>query len=86
MWPVQRQNLLFSGYVQTPDGLSNASVGSSVSASTAGIGVANNSMNDGDNLRINFVDTATVKRAGITTPTIMPGTTTSTTSSLALSR
>uniref|UniRef100_UPI0021C9CCD3 DUF5801 repeats-in-toxin domain-containing protein n=1 Tax=Bradyrhizobium sp. Bra78 TaxID=2926010 RepID=UPI0021C9CCD3 len=54
------QDLLFSGYVQQPNGTSNASGGSSVSASTTGIGVANNSMNDGDNLRIDFVNSATV--------------------------
>ncbi|WP_063694591.1 DUF5801 repeats-in-toxin domain-containing protein [Bradyrhizobium stylosanthis] len=54
------QDLLFSGYVQQSNGSSNASGGSSVSASTTGIGVANNSMNDGDNLRIDFVNNATV--------------------------
>ncbi|MBR1280147.1 DUF5801 repeats-in-toxin domain-containing protein [Bradyrhizobium sp. AUGA SZCCT0283] len=54
------QDLLFSGYVQQANGSSNAAGGSSVSASTTGIGVANNSMNDGDNLRIDFVNTATI--------------------------
>ncbi len=54
------QDLLFSGYQRAADGSSNATTGSSVSASTAGIGVANNQMDDGDALRIDFVNTATV--------------------------
>ncbi|RWA79406.1 MAG: calcium-binding protein [Mesorhizobium sp.] len=54
------QDVLFSGYERAANGTSNAASGSSVSASTIGIGVANNSMNDGDNLRIDFVNDATV--------------------------
>ncbi|TPL96817.1 Ig-like domain-containing protein, partial [Mesorhizobium sp. B2-3-10] len=53
------QDVLFSGYERQANGTSNAASGSSVSASTTGIGVANNSMNDGDNLRIDFVNSAT---------------------------
>ncbi|TGQ63843.1 calcium-binding protein [bacterium M00.F.Ca.ET.162.01.1.1] len=53
------QDVLFSGYERQANGTSNAAAGSSVSASTTGIGVANNSMNDGDNLRIDFVNNAT---------------------------
>ncbi|TIT93075.1 MAG: type I secretion C-terminal target domain-containing protein, partial [Mesorhizobium sp.] len=54
------QDVLFSGYERAANGTSNAASGSSVSASTIGIGVANNSMNDGDNLRIDFVNDATI--------------------------
>ncbi|MER9908579.1 type I secretion C-terminal target domain-containing protein, partial [Mesorhizobium sp. M0052] len=54
------QDLLFSGFERLANGTSNAASGSSVSASTTGIGVANNSMNDGDNLRIDFVNSATI--------------------------
>ncbi|PWJ94125.1 putative secreted protein (type I secretion substrate) [Mesorhizobium loti] len=52
-------DVLFSGYERLANGTSNATSGSSVSASTTGIGVANNSMNDGDNLRIDFVNDLT---------------------------
>ncbi|MCA6122754.1 hypothetical protein J6500_12730 [Bradyrhizobium sp. WSM 1704] len=53
-------DLLFSGYQQASDGTTDALTGDSVSASNVGIGVANNSMNDGDVLRIDFVNNATV--------------------------
>ena len=51
-------DLLFSGYERAANGSNNAVLGSSVSASGAGIGVANNSMDDGDNLRIDFAANA----------------------------
>jgi len=53
-------DLLFSGYEREADGADNASTGSAVQASSVGIGVANQSMNDGDNLRIDFVTLASV--------------------------
>ncbi|RBP46029.1 VCBS repeat-containing protein [Roseimicrobium gellanilyticum] len=50
------QDLLFSGYTRSGTGVTNiASGGSALNSSTTGIGVGNNSMNDTDNLRLDFV-------------------------------
>ena len=54
------QDLLFSGYERASTGISNSSAGSAVQASGTGVGVANQSLNDGDALRIDFVNSATV--------------------------
>ena len=58
--PDTTEDLLFSGYHQFADGSTNDTTGNSVSASTNGVGVLNNSMDDGDTLRIDFVNNVTV--------------------------
>ena len=58
--PDTTEDLLFSGYHQFADGSTNDTTGNSVSASTTGVGVLNNSMDDGDTLRIDFVNNVTV--------------------------
>ena len=58
--PGTTQDLLFSGYKRSANGSDNAASGEAVSASSTGIGVANNSMNDGESLRIDFVNDLTV--------------------------
>ena len=58
--PDTTKDLLFSGYHQFADGSTNDTTGNSVSASTNGVGVLNNSMDDGDTLRIDFVNNVTV--------------------------
>ena len=58
--PDTTEDLLFAGYHQFADGTTNDTTGNSVSASTNGLVVLNNSMDDGDTLRIDFVNDVTV--------------------------